>query len=199
MGYRLSKIITKTGDLGSTGLGNGERVVKSHERVVAMGDVDELNSAIGMLIGHDIASDIADALSMMQHHLFDLGAELAVPGYVVLTEAHVAWLEKIVLPWHEVLAPLDEFILPGGTPAAATTHLVRAICRRAERSCVAVAQIADETVNPFLLQYLNRASDCFFILARYINHLQNTADTLWHKTQWNELGEPTLLMRKKPL
>ena len=188
MGYRLSKIITKTGDGGETGLGDGSRVAKDHARVEAMGDVDELNAAVGVLLGLGLPEDIRHALAWVQHHLFDVGAELAVPGYVVLQAAHVAWLEQMAAQWHADLPPLQEFILPGGCAASAEAHRVRTVCRRAERRCVTLHRLTP--LNPLLLQYLNRLSDGLFILARHLNRLAGTADVLWHKTEWDAAGMP---------
>lgn len=195
MGLRLTKITTKTGDKGTTGLGNGERVSKSHQRVVAMGDVDELNSSLGLVLSYQLLPSIQEALQMIQHHLFDVGAELAVPGYTVITDKHVAWLESVSDAWLVHLSPLEDFILPGGSTVGATVHIARAVCRRAERECVLLAETEAGAINPFLLQYLNRLSDLLFVLARYKNKRQQVKDTVWHKTEWNEQGEPKLVRK----
>ncbi len=195
MGYRLSKITTKTGDKGSTGLGNGERVSKGHQRVVCMGDVDELNSLFGVVLSHDLPDDIIKSLQLIQHQLFDLGAELAVPSYFVLTEKHITWLEQRASFWLESLKPLEDFILPGGSAASASIHLARAVCRRAERQCVLLADDENEEVNPYLLQYLNRLSDVLFILARYVNLQQDIKDVIWHKTEWDDNNNPILIAK----
>ena len=140
MGHRLSKITTRTGDAGETGLADGSRVPKDSLRIVALGEVDELNSALGVLLAEELPADVRAALTGIQHDLFDLGGELAIPGRPMMTDAQVATLEALVAQFNADLAPLKEFILPGGTRAAALAHLARTVCRRAERSLVALGR-----------------------------------------------------------
>lgn len=177
MGHRLSKIVTRTGDDGTTGLGDGSRVPKQHLRIEALGAVDELNSQVGLLLCESLPEAISALLLGIQHTLFDLGGELSVPGRAVLGDAHVAELEDIVEKLNADLSPLKEFILPGGSRAAAHSHVARSICRRAERSAFALA--AMEPVSPASLRYLNRLSDLLFVLARALNRAAGVADTLW--------------------
>ena len=146
MGHRLSKIYTRTGDDGTTGLGNGARVKKTSPRVEAMGAVDELNSVIGVLLTHDVPEDIRAPLTDIQHELFDLGGEISIPGRSAITEAQIQRLETILDRLNDDLSPLKEFILPGGTQASAMCHLARAVCRRAERSTHALGEM--EKINP---------------------------------------------------
>jgi len=140
MGHRLSRITTRTGDAGDTGLGDGARVPKDHARVQALGDVDELNSSLGVLLAEKLPAPVRAALLQVQHDLFDLGGETSIPGYAMITDAHVARLEDFTAAHNAKLEPLKEFILPGGTRAAAAAHLARAVCRRAERSLVALGR-----------------------------------------------------------
>ena len=182
MSYRLTQIITKTGDLGQTGLGDGSRVAKNSLRIVAIGDVDELNAQLGVLLAMTLPEDIAEKLTLIQHQLFDLGSELAVPGWNIITDAYVEFLEKAAAQWHEHLTPLKEFILPGGSAQAAQVHVVRTLARRAERSVVALAA-SDESVGLNLQRYLNRLSDVCFILGREVNRRLNVPDVLWQKSQ----------------
>ena len=177
MGNRLSKITTRTGDDGSTGLGDGTRVQKSALRVAAMGDIDELNSQIGVLLTEPLPATAAALLTTIQNQLFDLGGEICIPGYVVLTEAHVLLLDVAIHEWNAPLAPLKEFILPGGSRAAALTHVARTVARRAERTLVALAET--EKITAHALQYLNRLSDLLFILARNLNRHAGVADICW--------------------
>ena len=179
MGHRLSKITTRTGDAGQTGLGDGSRVSKNDPRIGALGDVDELNSALGLLAAEPLPDDVREALVLIQHQLFDLGGELSIPGYRLVTETHVARLEELVAHYNADLPPLKEFILPGGTRAAALTHLARAICRRAERSVVALAD--PQAATPQGQVYLNRLSDLLFILGRVLNRRAGCGDVLWQK------------------
>jgi cob(I)alamin adenosyltransferase len=181
MGSRLSKITTRTGDAGETGLGDGRRVAKDSARVTALGDVDELNSALGVLLASGVPADVEGLLIEIQHDLFDLGGELSIPGHTLLTEGHVARLEAAIERFNAPLAPLKEFILPGGVPAAAHAHLARAICRRAERSVVATGR--EDTVSTTARVYLNRLSDLLFILARHINRKAGTGDVLWSRAR----------------
>lgn len=177
MGYRLSKIYTRTGDDGSTGLGDGTRVPKDHSRVEAFGTVDELNSALGVALSFGLPADVRDALAAVQHELFDLGGELCIPGSQAIGQAHVTRLERALDTLNALLPPLKEFILPGGSQAAALLHLARAICRRAERRTVHLAQ--SETVNRHAIEYLNRLSDLLFVSARYVNAADQVAEVLW--------------------
>jgi cob(I)alamin adenosyltransferase len=179
MGHRLSKITTRTGDQGETGLGDGSRVPKDSPRIAALGEVDELNSAIGVVLAEPIPEAVREVLTAIQHELFDLGSEIAVPGYTAVTAAHVARLEGLVESLNSDLAPLKEFILPGGTRGAALAHLARTVCRRAERSVIALARV--ETVSNVARVYLNRLSDLLFILGRVINREAGAGDVLWRK------------------
>ncbi|MEN9560681.1 MAG: hypothetical protein RLZZ502_1892 [Pseudomonadota bacterium] len=179
MGNRLSKIITRTGDGGTTGLGDGSRVAKTHARIEAIGEVDECNSTVGVLLTHTLDAPTGTLLIKVQHHLFDLGGELSIPGYTAITEAHVLTLESATVHMNAELPPLKDFILPGGTPAAAQAHICRTVARRAERRVVALAE--HEDINPFLRQYLNRLSDCLFVLCRYLNKQAGVPDVLWQK------------------
>lgn len=178
MGHRLSKIYTRTGDDGTTGLGDGTRVPKDSARVEAYGTVDELNSVIGVLLAVPSVPDaVAACLTNIQHELFDLGAELCIPGHVVITAAHVARLETVLDGFNDPLPPLKEFILPGGGPAAAACHLARTVARRAERHVWTLARA--ETVNPEVPRYLNRLSDLLFVLARVVVRHERGAEVLW--------------------
>ena len=166
MGHRLSKIYTRTGDAGTTGLADGSRVDKDSPRVTAMGDVDELNSQLGVLLAHELPGAVRACLEDAQHALFDIGGELAVPGATTVGDDYVTGLETTLDAFNEALPPLKEFILPGGGPAAAHAHVARSVCRRAERRMVALAR--DETVNDASRRYLNRLSDLLFVVARVL-------------------------------
>lgn len=179
MGYRLSKIYTRTGDAGTTGLGDGSRVGKDAPRIAALGDVDELNAVVGLLLCEDLPAEVRALLTGIQHDLFDLGGELSVPGGAFLKDTQPARLEQAIDRFNDELTPLKEFILPGGTRAAALTHHARTVCRRAERAVVALAQI--ETVSVAARQYLNRLSDLLFVLARWLNKHAGAGDVLWQK------------------
>lgn len=179
MGNRLSKIYTRTGDDGTTGLGDGSRIVKTDARVEAMGAVDELNSAVGVLLCEPLDDDIRLLLTTVQHHLFDLGGELSIPGYQAIGEAHVTGLENALDRHNDTLEPLKEFILPGGSRAAALAHVCRTVCRRAERRVVMLSQ--SETVPPYPQHYLNRLSDLLFVLCRILNRRAGVADVHWQK------------------
>ena len=179
MGHRLSKITTRTGDQGETGLGDGSRVPKDSPRIAALGEVDELNSAIGVLLAEPLPDPVREALTRIQHELFDLGSEVAVPGYSAVTDAHVARLEALVESFNAGLPPLKEFILPGGTRGAALAHLARTVCRRAERSLIALARAEPSPGTARI--YLNRLSDLLFILGRIINREAGTGDVLWRR------------------
>jgi cob(I)alamin adenosyltransferase len=177
VGHRLSKIYTRTGDDGTTGLGDGTRVPKDHLRVEAYGTVDELNSALGVVLANHLPEDVRAALAPIQHELFDLGGELCIPGRIVLAARHVARLEQVLDAFNADLPPLKEFILPGGAEDAALLHLARTICRRAERHTVALART--ETINPYSVEYLNRLSDLLFVAARYVNARAAGSEVLW--------------------
>ena len=179
MGYRLSKIYTRTGDAGTTGLGDGSRVGKDAPRVAALGDVDELNAVIGLLLCEPLPDEVGKLLIGVQHDLFDLGGELSVPGGSFLKDTQPGRLETAIDRFNGELAPLKEFILPGGTRAAALTHHARTVCRRAERAVVALAH--NETVSEPARQYLNRLSDLLFVLARWLNKHAGCGDVLWQK------------------
>ena len=179
MGHRLTKIVTRTGDDGSTGLADGRRVSKDAPRVRVLGEVDELNSALGCVLAHDLPAAVRDVLAMVQNDLFDLGGETSIPGRTAMTDAHVARLDEAVAALNEPLPPLREFILPGGVPAAAACQLARAICRRAERALVGLAGTPDESVPLPSLQYMNRLSDLLFIAARTINRESGRAEAQW--------------------
>jgi len=179
MGKRLTKIYTRTGDDGSTGLGNGARVAKDDTRIEAIGAVDELNCAIGLVLCEDLPDDIGASLLDIQHRLFDLGGELSIPDYVMLDESHVIGLESTLDLLNAELEPLQDFILPGGTEAADRCHLARAVCRRAERRLITLDGTAD--INAAALRYLNRLSDLLFVMARYLNHVAEEPDILWNR------------------
>ena len=178
MGNRLSRIYTRTGDDGTTGLGDGSRVPKDSLRVEAFGTVDELNSSIGVLLATpDMPPAVSATLTEVQHELFDLGGELCIPGHHVITAEHVTRLEKSLDEFNDSLPPLKEFILPGGGPAAAACHLARAIARRAERRVCALSRA--ESVSPEVAKYLNRLSDLLFVLARVLARRERGAEVLW--------------------
>ena len=179
MGYRLSKIYTKTGDDGATGLGDGVRVRKDDPRVEAYGEIDELNSVLGLLLSLEIPEEVRPPLTDVQHDLFDLGGELSIPGFSLLREGRVEALERFLDRLNSELKPLEEFILPGGTQAAAVCHLARTVCRRAERRVVALS--AASRVSPHSIRYLNRLSDLLFVVARYLNQSSGVADVLWKR------------------
>jgi cob(I)alamin adenosyltransferase len=185
MGNRLSRIYTRTGDDGTTGLGDGSRVPKDSARVEAYGSVDELNSVIGVLLAvPGLPEPVATCLTEVQHELFDLGGELCIPGHRVITAGQVTRLEHALDGFNDPLPPLKEFILPGGGPAAAACHLARSIARRAERRVWTLARA--ETVAPEVTQYLNRLSDLLFVLARVLARHERGAEVLWR----HERGKP---------
>ncbi|MFK7890570.1 MAG: cob(I)yrinic acid a,c-diamide adenosyltransferase [Granulosicoccus sp.] len=179
MGNRLSKIYTRTGDDGTTGLGDGSRTEKDALRVSAYGTTDELNSVIGMVLAHGVPELIAKVLHEVQHHLFDLGGELCIPGHQAIHQSHIDWLETSLDHFNAQLPPLKEFILPGGSLAAANCHLARTVCRRAERLLVSLQR--SETVAPLSMKYLNRLSDLLFVLARVIARQDGGSEVLWQK------------------
>jgi cob(I)alamin adenosyltransferase len=175
---RLTRITTRTGDDGTTGLAGNIRVRKDAPRITAMGDVDELNSHIGLLLTETLPEPVAELLNRIQHHLFDLGAELAMPEHAGITEAKLAMLDEAVAHHNAELAPLKEFILPGGSRASALCHICRTVCRRAERCMVSLSR--SETLSPLLVPYLNRLSDLLFILARVLNREAGVDEPYWN-------------------
>ncbi|MGN7724363.1 cob(I)yrinic acid a,c-diamide adenosyltransferase [Luteimonas sp. 22616] len=177
MGNRLSKIYTRTGDDGTTGLGDGSRVAKDSARVAAYGTVDEANSTIGLLLAADVPDDIRELLTTIQHQLFDLGGELCIPGHAAIDDADVDRLEQQLDHYNDALPPLKEFILPGGGDAAARCHIARTVVRRAERETVALAR--DEAVRPQPIRYLNRLSDLLFVLARVLARQGGHGEVTW--------------------
>jgi cob(I)alamin adenosyltransferase len=193
MGKRLSKIYTKTGDHGKTGLGDGNRVSKTHPRIGAIGAVDELNSSLGVLIetlnetpGESTGlTRTLHFLRLSQHRIFDLGGELSIPGFEIITEEHVKAIETELDSLNLHLAPLDNFILPGGSRLIAECHMARSICRRAERKIAGLAEMSAESksedVSIFALQYINRLSDYLFVVARYCALKTGVEEVLWQK------------------
>ena len=185
MGKRLTKIYTKTGDAGDTGLGDGSRISKTHARVCAMGDIDELNAQIGLLTAHlsltsiTKLTDIAPFIERMQHRIFDLGGEVSIPGFQLIHDQHVTMIEVELDRMNEALAPLENFIIPGGSILIAQCHVARSVCRRAERSLVSLQEI--ETVNASGVRFLNRLSDYFFVLARFCALQTGQPECLWQK------------------
>ncbi|MDP1976165.1 cob(I)yrinic acid a,c-diamide adenosyltransferase [Undibacterium sp.] len=179
MGNRLSKIATRTGDKGTTGLGDGSRIAKDALRVHAMGDVDELNSQIGVLLCEDMPDQMKHELVSIQHDLFDMGGELCIPGYTMITDTQVERLDALLEKYNADLPPLKDFILPGGSRAAAIANVCRTVCRRAERAIVSVGNA--ETINDAPRQYMNRLSDLLFVLSRVLNRFAGGSDVLWEK------------------
>jgi cob(I)alamin adenosyltransferase len=185
MGKRLSKIYTRTGDAGETGLGDGNRISKTHPRVEAMGSADELNCTIGVVVEelleqkNPALTAIANFLRSSQHRIFDLGGELSIPGFEIITGDHVTQIEQQLDDLNQHLDPLENFILPGGSKLIAKVHLARATCRRAERDVIALAEI--ESVNAPVLQYLNRMSDYLFVVARSCARITGIDEVLWEK------------------
>jgi cob(I)alamin adenosyltransferase len=179
VGKRLTRIYTRTGDDGTTGLADGSRAPKDAPRIAAIGEVDELNSALGVAIAASPQGRVRDALVPVQHDLFDLGGELSIPGHAIISAAHVSRLERALDAINAELPPLEDFILPGGSGAAAAAHLARAVCRRAERALVALSHA--DPVPPLLLQYLNRLSDLLFVAARALNRDAGESDVLWQQ------------------
>jgi cob(I)alamin adenosyltransferase len=178
MGNRLSKIATRTGDKGTTGLGDGSRVDKDNVRIQAIGEVDELNSNLGVLLAEPLPDEMREELVSIQHDLFDLGGELCIPGYQMIKEEHVERLDALLAKYNATLPALTEFILPAGSRAAAVSHVCRTVCRRAERAIVTLGKV--ETINDFPRQYVNRLSDLMFVLARVLNRFAGGSDVLWH-------------------
>ena len=178
-GNRLSKIVTRTGDAGTTGLGDGSRTTKDSLRIDSIGEIDELNSGLGVLLCEELPAAVRAALLDIQHDLFDLGGELCLPGMNIIKDAQVARLEELADEFNTDLPMLKEFILPGGTRAAALTHLSRTVCRRAERSMVRLH--AAEPLSEPARRYINRLSDLLFILGRVLNRAGGRGDVLWQK------------------
>ncbi len=182
MGNRLSKIYTRTGDDGTTGLGDGSRVAKDSLRVEAYGTVDEANSAIGLILATpDLDTAVSACLTRIQHELFDLGSELCVPGYRAMQASHVERLEADLDGFNDPLPPLKEFILPAGANGAAAAHLARTIIRRAERRVVSLA--ANEAIAAEVSHYLNRLSDLMFVIARVLARKNDGTETLWESSR----------------
>ncbi|MAM82116.1 MAG: ATP:cob(I)alamin adenosyltransferase [Gammaproteobacteria bacterium] len=185
MGKRLSKIYTRTGDKGETGLGDGSRISKTAPRVEAMGSVDELNSIVGVVVEELLASNqpdltsVAEFIRTLQHRIFDLGGELSIPGFEIISAKHVVVIEQQLDVMNEKLDPLENFILPGGSRLIANCHMARSICRRAERNIAALAQT--ESVNANAMEFINRLSDYLFVLARTCARLTQVNEVLWEK------------------
>ena len=179
MGHRLTKIYTRTGDSGTTGLADGSRVAKDAPRIEAIGSVDELNSVIGLLLAEDLPAEIRACLNGVQHDLFDLGGELSVPGHTIMSEAHSKRLEDALDAFNAKVPALKEFIRPGGSRAAGFAHVARTVCRRAERTLVALS--TTDKLAPPMLQYLNRLSDLLFVLARVLNRHAGGDDVYWQQ------------------
>jgi cob(I)alamin adenosyltransferase len=177
MGNRLSKIATRTGDNGTTGLADGSRINKDHPRIAAMGDIDELNSSIGLILIHPLPNEIRELLIDIQHRMFDLGGELSMPGQGFISEQSVTQLDVALETLNAELPPLKEFILPGGSPAAAHCHMARTICRRAERSVITLGNQTE--LSEVALAYLNRLSDLLFVIARTLTRVQKEDEPQW--------------------
>ena len=190
MGHRLTKIYTRTGDTGETGLGDGSRVPKDSRRVDALGEVDELNSVIGLLLAEKLPADVCAALRSIQNDLFDLGGEVCIPGHSSMSESQVVRLEALLDEYNRDLPALKEFILPGGTRAASLAHLARTVCRRAERALVSLSRA--EPVGTTVRKYLNRLSDLLFVLGRVLNRAGGGSDVLWQRSNTikTEKGRP---------
>ena len=181
MGHRLSKIYTRTGDKGETGLGDGTRVNKDSIRVEAFGTVDELNSIIGMILAHELPEKIRTCFESVQHDLFDLGGEFSTPGYETMQDSDVSRLEILLDELNADLPPLKEFILPAGGHATSHCHLARTVCRRAERRAITLAK--EENMNPAAMAYLNRLSDLLFVIARVLARVEHGKEVLWQRKE----------------
>lgn len=177
MGNRLSKIVTRTGDSGTTGLGDGSRTSKDSIRIQAIGDIDELNCVIGMVLTHELPAELTGPLQQIQQELFEVGGELSMPGHALLDMKRILQLDQWVEEFNSQLPALKDFVMPGGTPASAHCHLARAVCRRAERQLVVLA--TRETVRHELRQYINRLSDLLFIMARLIMQRSEKTEQIW--------------------
>jgi len=186
MGYRLTKVYTRTGDDGTTGLGDGQRVPKDDDRVEAYGTVDELNSVLGLVLAaRSLPESVRLCLTAVQHELFDLGGELCIPGHRLITSEHVTRLEEMLDQLNDTLPALEDFILPSGGPATAACHVARAVSRRAERRVWTLAK--RESVNPEAAKYLNRLSDLLFVIARVLVRHERGAEVLWRHAR----GKPS--------
>lgn len=182
MGNRLSKIYTRTGDDGSTGLGDGSRVGKDNLRVVAYGTVDEANSCLGVVLAQaDVPDEVMNCLTRVQHQLFDLGGELCIPGMVLVQDGDIDALERDLDAFNEPLPPLKDFILPGGGAAAAHCHVARTVARRAEREVIALTRV--EAVRPQVVRYLNRLSDLLFVIARVLARTSGAGEVIWNRNK----------------
>ena len=179
MGHRLTKIYTRTGDGGATGLADGSRVPKDSPLIETIGAVDELNSLLGLVLAEALPDEIRSCLTDVQHDLFDLGGELSRPGHAILTEAYVSRLEHSLDGFNKALPPLKDFILPGGSRAAALAHVARTVCRRAERRLVTLHR--KKSAPPCAARYMNRLSDLLFVLARVLNRAAGRGDVLWQQ------------------
>ncbi len=188
MGNRLSKIYTRTGDDGSTGLADGSRIDKDSPRLEAIGSVDELNSIVGMVLSHDIAESIRHYLTTVQHDLFDLGGELAIPDHSIMNAGHTLTLEQWLDKLNEDLPYLKEFILPAGGKATSSCHLARSVCRRVERRCVTLNR--QEKINSAIITYLNRLSDLLFVIARTLARAEGGTEVYWDRDN-NTSGTPS--------
>ena len=177
MGNRLSKIATRTGDNGTTGLGDGSRTEKDSARIHALGEVDELNSFVGLLLCEDMPAALHEELISIQHDLFDLGGELCIPGFELITDEHVTRLDELLEKYNADLPALKDFILPAGSRAASIAHVCRTVCRRAERAIVTLGKSAP--INEHPRQYVNRLSDLMFVLSRVLNRHAGGSDVLW--------------------
>ena len=191
MGNRLTKIYTRTGDDGTTGMADGSRVSKADALFFVMGDVDELNAHIGMILAQIEALEadkaqrftaISDSLSTVQHLLFNIGGELAMPEYKGISESHISWLESEIDTFNQDLPALKDFILPAGSPLVSQVHIARTVCRRAERQAVNLQQISDQAISKNALKLLNRLSDWLFVLSRYCAKVEGSKEVLWDKT-----------------
>jgi cob(I)alamin adenosyltransferase len=188
MGYRLSKIYTRTGDDGKTQVSVGERILKNHILIETLGTLDELNCAMGLTLSFPIQNPvIKTCFTQIQHTLFDIGGELCPPHGIVIVEEKISALENQIDEWNTHLPPLKEFLLPGGNPASAHCHLARAICRRAERCLVTLLQ--EEPINPAILRYLNRLSDLLFVAARVLAAEDNQQEILWDHVRKKDTGK----------
>lgn len=181
MGNRLSKIYTRTGDKGTTGMADGSRIPKDSLRIHAIGEVDELNSMIGLVINKCQSEPVAENLITIQHDLFNLGGQLAMPDYQMITQSRIDWLEQTLDEMNAELSPLKEFILPGGAEDASFCHMARAICRRVERSMVSLNNA--ETIETLTVAYINRLSDWLFVACRILNKAQNEAEVYWQSSR----------------
>lgn len=181
MGNRLTRIYTRTGDDGSTGLGDGSRVSKDSARVTAYGTVDELNSQIGVVLAHSLPDAVQTALVRIQHQLFDLGGELCIPGHAAIHDADIEGLENTLDALNAELPALKDFILPGGSPSAAHCHVARTVCRRAERELVTLSH--HDAVRAEAIRYLNRLSDLLFVMARVLARADGAGEVLWNHTR----------------